>query len=105
MQDGEKNYQYQIVQKSKKEYTRLIESKAREQERYEQNYDRKHKQVDFSLDEEVMVLFDVPTKGPLMPRWEGPFTIIHKLDEVTFRVQDSCKITTVHVQRMIRCRK
>jgi transposase InsO family protein len=78
MQDGEKNYQYQIVQKLKKEYTRLIESKAREQERYKQYYDRTHKQVDFALGEEVMVLFDVPTKGPLMPRWEGPFTIIHK---------------------------
>jgi hypothetical protein len=105
MQDGEKNYQYHKVQKLKKEYARLIESKAREQERYKEYYDRKHKQVDFTLVEEVMVLFDVPTKGPLMPRWEGPFTITRKLDEVIFRVQDSCKITTVHVQRMLRYRK
>ena len=35
-----------------------------------------------------------------MPRWEGPFTIINRIDPVTYRVEDETRITTVHVQRL-----
>ena len=35
-----------------------------------------------------------------MPEWEGPFTVLEKIDPVTYRVEDASRITTVHVQRM-----
>ncbi len=42
----------------------------------------------------------MPTKGPLTPRWEVPFTIIEKVNPVIYKVQNDEKIITIHVQRM-----
>jgi hypothetical protein len=46
------------------------------------------------------VLYDTPIKSSLMPRWEGPFTIINQMDLVTHRVEDETRITIVHVKRL-----
>ena len=60
------------------------------------------KQVEYKVNDKVLVLFDAPAKGPLMPRWEGPFIIKNKHDAVTYRVENKEKLISVHVRRMCR---
>ena len=59
-----------------------------------------HEEIKFNIGDKVVILFDVPTKGPLMPRWEGPFTIIEKVNPATYKVENDEKIITIHVQRI-----
>jgi hypothetical protein len=56
--------------------------------------------VQFQIGDHVLILFDVPTKGPLMPCWEGPYKIIEKVNPVTYKVENDVKLITIHVQRM-----
>ena len=47
----------------------LIKKKTEDQEKYKLYYDASHRQVSFSIGDEVLVLFDAPVKGFLVPRW------------------------------------
>jgi hypothetical protein len=76
--------------------------KREEQAKYKFYYDIRHNEVSFEIGDKVLVLFDAPAKGFLIPRWEGPFAIIEKLNSVTYRVESERRIFAVHVQRMIR---
>ena len=38
----------------------------------------------------------------LLPRFDGPYQIINKLDNVTYRVKRDNKIQVAHVQRLIK---
>ena len=35
-----------------------------------------------------------------MPRWEGPYKIIERINPVIYKVENDEKIITIHVQRM-----
>jgi hypothetical protein len=78
----------------------VYKNRFAEQMKYKKYYDIKHKEIEFTIGDRVLILFDVPTKGPLMPRWEGPFTIIEKVNPVIYKVENDEKIITIHVQRM-----
>ena len=97
---GKENYQYKLIQRMKQEYGELIKKRSEEQNRYKLYYDRCHVHVTFEVGDVVLVLFDVPLKGPLIQQWEGPFQIIERLDDVTYRVQNDSKIMAIHVQLM-----
>jgi hypothetical protein len=102
IQETEKtNYQWLLVRQLKVAYGKLIAQKEKEQAKYKCYYDKSHKEVDFNVGDNVFILFDAPIKGFLMPRWEGPYTIIRKIDPVTYRVQNESRNFAVHVQRMI----
>lgn len=64
--------------------------------------------MNFKIDDLVMVYFPVAQRSlsqKLLPKYEGPFRIINKLDSVTFRVQsveNKRRIFVVHVQRMLK---
>ena len=94
-------YQKELVKTLKKAYADLIDHKAVEQDKYKRYYDQSHKDIQYQIGDRVLVLYDAPTKGPLMPRWEGPFTVVERLDPVIYRVENESKITTVHVKRMV----
>ena len=96
------NYQYALVKKLKEEYDQLLKHKEGEQDKYKAYYDKSHHDVSFEIGEKVLVLFDVASKGPLSPRWEGPYTILNKLDAVTYRVQNDNRNFAVHVNRLVR---
>ena len=81
-------------------YEDIYNKRLKEQQRYKSYYNLKHKEVTFQIGDKVLVLFDVPSKGPLMPRWEGPYKIIEKINPVTYKVENAEKIITIHVQRM-----
>ena len=94
------NYQLKLHNRLQAAYGKLIERKKNEQDKYKKYYDASHKKINFQISDKVLVLFDVASKGPLMPRWEGPFTVIENLDDVIYRVENDHKIITVHVNRL-----
>ena len=100
--DNEKidNYQYVLAKKLRHMYDQIYKNKIAEQSKYKTYYDLHHEEIKFNIGDKVIILFDVPTKGPLMPRWEGPFTIIEKVNPVTYKVENEEKIITIHVQRI-----
>ena len=66
-------------------------------------YDQVHKNIEFSLNDLVMVYWPIPKRGltqKLLPKWDGPFKIIAKLGPVTYRVEKGNKVFAVHVQRL-----
>jgi hypothetical protein len=94
------NYQYELCRNLREMYKDIYDKRIEEQKRYKSYYDLKHKEITFEIGDKVLILFDVPTKGPLMPRWEGPYKIIEKINPVIFKVENDEKIFTIHVQRM-----
>ncbi len=94
------NYQFELNKKLRKMYDDVYNNRLEEQIKYKNYYDIKHKDIEFSICDRVLILFDVPTKGPLMSRWEGPFTIIEKVNPGIYKVENDQKIITIHVQRI-----
>ena len=78
--------------------------KEKEQLKYKSYYDAHHKTVDFKIGSAVWVHFGLPEVGlthKLLPRFDGPYEILEKLDQVTYRVTDQARMFPVHVQRML----
>ena len=94
------NYKYILCKQLQDTYKDIYEKRLKEQQNYKSYYDLKHKEVQFQIGDYVLILFDVPKKGPLMPRWEGPYKIIDKVNPVTYKVENYEKLITNHVQRM-----
>ena len=84
-------YQKNLAVTLKKAYEELINHKAIEQAKYKRYYDQSHKEIIYNIGDKVLVLYDSPAIGPLMPRWEGPFTIIEKLSPVVYRIENEIK--------------
>ena len=98
--EGDGNYQLILHQTLKAAYATLTTRKTKEQQNYKAYYDKRQNDVKFEVNDLVLVLFDTPAKGPLMPRWEGPFEIQAELDSVTYRVGNNNRIFAVHVNRL-----
>jgi hypothetical protein len=98
--DAIEGYQKKLTDRLKDAYAKLINHKYGEQYKYKNYYDNKHKQVNYEIGAKVLVLYDAPSRGPLMPRWLGPYTIIQKIDSVIYRVENENRITTAHVNRL-----
>ena len=94
------NYQYVLTKKLQHEYQKLIASRTVEQNKYKDYHDADHIDVEYQVGDKVLVLYDTPVKSCLMPKWEGPFQVVSRIDPVTYRVEDETRITTLHVQRM-----
>ena len=94
------NYHYNLCKKLRDMYKDIYDKRLEEQRHYKSYYDLKHNEISFQIGDQVLILFDVPTKGPLMPRWEGPYKIIERINPVIYKVENDEKIITIHVQRM-----
>ncbi len=68
------------------EYSKLIKKKEAEQNNYKDYYDLTHVDITYEIGDKVLVLYDTPIKSSLMPRWEGPFTIINQREAYEVRV-------------------
>jgi len=107
-QDKER-YKLSLVKELQKAHEKLKLHKDFVQETYKQYYDRTQKPVNFEVGEQVYVYFPAPKQGfsyKLLAKWDGPFEVKGKLNEVTYRVrkQDGTRELVVHVQRMQRYR-
>jgi hypothetical protein len=90
--------------KIKKEYDRVMANRAKDQHYYKNYYDRTHKNVKFEEGALVWIHFHLPEANKthkLLPRFEGPYKVIKKIDAVTYRVQNEHRSFMVHVQRML----
>jgi hypothetical protein len=70
---------------------------------YKFHYDRAHRKVSFEENELVMVFWPTPKKGfsqKLLPKWEGPYKIVKRLGEVSYRIEKGNRQFVVHVQRL-----
>jgi hypothetical protein len=74
---------------------------------YKEYYDRKHKQVDFHVNDLVMIYFPATKIGKtykFLAKWDGPYKVLAKINDVNYRVASLAqdKILAVHVQRMLK---
>ena len=95
-------FQLAFAKKMKFIYENLENAKQIDQHKVKEYYDARHKAVQFAVGDKVRVLFDAPTKGFLVPRWEGPYTVLAQLGPVTYRVENQERNFQVHVQRMMK---
>ena len=61
--------------------------------------------MEFGLGDLVWVYFGLPEAGKtfkLLPRFDGPYEVVAKLDAVTYRLRKDEKIIVAHVQRMLK---
>lgn len=77
------------------------ESKAKEDMKL--NYDKKSRITSYTVGDQVLIL-KPSSKVKLLGSWQGPFTVVEKLSETTYRVQRtrSSKTSTYHVNFMQR---
>ena len=99
------NYKVDTLKQLKSVYEKLLNHKNDYMRKFKEYYDRMHKETQFKEGDLVMILYETPKKGltlKFLPRWHGPFKILKKIDDVTFRVEseDQTKIIAVHVQRI-----
>ena len=99
-------YANDLVKRLRTAYEKLNDHKENYQISYKKYYDKSHREVEFAVDDLVMIYFPVAKKGlfyKLIPKFEGPFVVLNKIDQVTYRVKDvenERRIFAVHVQRM-----
>ena len=73
--------------------------------KYKLYYDKTHRTVNFEEGSQIM-LFTPHTKvgfsTKFLSRWDGPFTVLNKLSNLNYRVEnlDKSRTMVVHVQRM-----
>ena len=107
---SQENYVSNLITTLQKAYKKLNNRKDIYQENYKKYYDKTHKDIRFEINDLCMMFFPVAKKGlsqKLLPKYDGPFKVIHKLDKVTYRVEstktgEEKRIFVVHVQRMLK---
>jgi len=77
---------------------RLIE--AKEKQKY--YYDRNAKRVTFDINDKVMLKQLAVTPGKFNMRWEGPYTVIERKGNVSYKIvsDDGKKLMVVHADRL-----
>jgi len=99
------SYKIHLLKTLKAAYEKLKTVKQLEQARYKSQFDKTHKNIEFKEGELAWVYFGLPIAGKtykLLPRFEGPFKVLKKLDAVTYRLQKDDKVIVAHVQRLLK---
>ena len=106
--EDQASYKIELLRTLRKAYDKVKNIREIEQEKYKLYFDKNHKNIEFKEGDQVWVYFGAPEAGKtykLLSRFEGPFTIKKKLDQVTYRVNKDDKELVVHVQRLLKCHK
>ena len=101
-------YKSKLLRVIRSAYDALDKHKSSYQQKYKQYYDKNKKQVQYKEGDKVRVHYPIPEseglKYKLGVRWRGPFVVVKKLDNVTYRVRKDemhqIKTMPVHVQRL-----
>ena len=84
-------YKSKLLRTLKITHDKLERQKELESQKYKTYYDKSQRTVEFKIGEFVKVHFLTPEKQGLSyksgTRWRGPFKIVSKVDEVTYRVR------------------
>jgi transposase InsO family protein len=97
-------YKVHLVKLLKRNYEIVQNRRGDRQARLTEKVNQRRKAVEFQLGEEVMLHWPMPKKGlsqKLLPKWSGPYRILRRLGEVTYRIGlNQTKTMVVHVQRL-----
>ena len=97
-------YKMNLLKTLRMAYDKVTNRRELEQARYKKSYDITHKNIEFNIGDNVWVHFGLPEVGKthkLLPRFDGPYRIVAKLDKVTYRVGNQKQIFSAHVQRLL----
>jgi transposase InsO family protein len=98
------DYKTQFVSQLRKKYEEIQNVRAGRQAKQKVRFDKKRKPVEFQIGDEVMLYWPMPKKGfsqKLLPKWSGPYRIVRRLGDVTYRIGiNDSKTLVVHVQRL-----
>jgi hypothetical protein len=105
--DPLQNYKVEQLKLLAEAHKKLRKRKETYQAKYKEYYDRKHKQVDFHVNDLVMIYFPATKIGKtykFLAKWDGPYKVLAKINDVNYRVASLAqdKILAVHVQRMLK---
>ena len=95
------------IKRLQEAYAKLSVHKTEYQMKYKAYYDKSHKKISFENNDSVMIYFPVAKVNltyKLIPKWEGPFRVVERINDLNYRVQDlnnSKRVFMVHVQRML----
>jgi len=104
-------YKTRLLGVLKGAYTALDKHKQKYQDSYAVYYNKNRKQIEYTKGEKVRVHFPIAENEDLRyklgVRWRGPYTIVDKIDNVTYRVkkEEYNRMVTmpVHVHRLKKC--
>jgi hypothetical protein len=102
------DYVNDLITKLREAYTKLNQHKYEYQMKYKSYYDKKQKDMNFEINDKVMVYFPIPSVGlsyKWVPKYDGPFKVIAKIDQLNYRIQDlknEKRIFVIQVQRMLK---
>ena len=88
------SYKIELLKTLRKAYDKVKNIREIEQEKYKLTFDKNHNNIEFEEGDQVWVYFGAPEVGKTykpLARFEGPFTIQKKLDQVTYRVKKDDK--------------
>ena len=103
------NYKFRLISRLRSAYEQAAIKRDKEINYYKFRYDRSHKNIEFQINDLVMVYWPIPKRGytqKLLPKWKGPYRVMAKLGSVTYRVMLNTgrngveNTLVVHVQRM-----
>ena len=103
--NNEAEYKLALLKTLKSAYEKLRHTKEIEQEKYKSYFDKTHKNIEFKEGELAWVFFGLPEAGKtykLLPKFQGPYEVIKRLDAVTYRLKKDDKIIVAHVQRLLK---
>ena len=103
--ENQAEYKLYLLKTLKQAYEKLKNIKETEQEKYKCYFDQKHKHIEFAEGDLVWVYCGLPVAGKtfkMLRRFEGPYTILTRLDQVTYRLQKDGKTIVAHVQRLLK---
>jgi transposase InsO family protein len=97
-------YKIRLVSRLRKVYAEIQQKRDKEIESYKFRYDNRQRNIQFKVGDLVMVFWPVPKQGvsnKLLPKWEGPYKVINKLGDTTYRIEnDNGRTFAIHVQRL-----
>ena len=100
------DYKEETKQRLQEAFTLVKSNSQKAQQRQKEYHDRNSSNVEFSEGDKVWLFTPATTPGlspKLSHNWHGPFKILKKLSEVTYKLQDQnndAKTQTTHVDRM-----
>ena len=97
------DYKIDLLAKLKNAYESIIFKRELAVNDLKERYDSKHKNIQFNEGDQVMLFLPIRRKGfseKLLPKFDGPYSVVKKIGVVTYRIQKGNKTMCVHVQRL-----
>ena len=96
-------YKCDLAFRLKNAYEFLVRKREIQSAKYKAFYDKFHKKIEFKVNDLVSVYWQTPLKGlskKFLAIWRGPFEVVKRSGNVTYRVEKGTVSIPCHVQRL-----